>query len=384
MSDVPSVRLLAGKEAEPLLMHTVHRRTGAARWQLLKTAALRDSDGQMAAAVTVIEDVTAVKTAEVHTRVLAKSGRILASSLDYEQTLRNVAQVAVPGAGRLVHGRADRRAAAPRARWWSPIGAASAKLADPAAAGLRARASSEPDSASAGCSAPASPSCSSRSPTSIWCATLAATSTCELMRELDVRSAVVVPMRVPDADDRRDDVRHHRVAAPADAGRRRAGRAARAPRGGGGRELAAAHRAEPTSPRRCSRACCPASCPTCRAGRSRRCTARPAPSSGSRSAATSTRCSRAGSSSFALIGDVTGHGVTAATLTSLMRYGARFASRLEPQPAAILRRLDEELRRRAGDALCTALCAAAASDGTRGAVLGRPPAGPDRRRRAAR
>ncbi len=64
----------------------------------------------------------------------------------------------------------------------------------------------------------------------------------------------------------------------------------------------------------------------------------------------------AGTSSFALIGDVTGHGVTAATLTSLMRYGARFASRLEPQPAAILRRLDEELRQRTDAELCTALC----------------------------
>jgi serine phosphatase RsbU (regulator of sigma subunit) len=64
-----------------------------------------------------------------------------------------------------------------------------------------------------------------------------------------------------------------------------------------------------------------------------------------------------GAASFALIGDVTGHGVAAATLTALMRYGARFASRLEPQPAAILRRLDEELRIRPEGVLCTALCA---------------------------
>ena len=54
----------------------------------------------------------------------------------------------------------------------------------------------------------------------------------------------------------------------------------------------------------------------------------------------------ADSASFALIGDITGHGVTAATLTGLMRSGARFVSRLEPQPAAILHRLDEELRQR--------------------------------------
>ena len=46
--------------------------------------------------MTVIEDVTALKNAELRTRVLAESGRILASSLDYQETLRNVANIAVP------------------------------------------------------------------------------------------------------------------------------------------------------------------------------------------------------------------------------------------------------------------------------------------------
>jgi serine phosphatase RsbU (regulator of sigma subunit) len=59
---------------------------------------------------------------------------------------------------------------------------------------------------------------------------------------------------------------------------------------------------------------------------------------------------------FALIGDVTGRGVNAAAMTALMRHGARFASRLEPQPAAILSRLNEFLRQRPGNPLCTALC----------------------------
>jgi serine phosphatase RsbU (regulator of sigma subunit) len=60
---------------------------------------------------------------------------------------------------------------------------------------------------------------------------------------------------------------------------------------------------------------------------------------------------------FALIGDVTGRGVSAAAMTALMRHGARFASRFEPQPAAILSRLNEFLRQRPGNPLCTALCA---------------------------
>ena len=55
-----------------------------------------DDKGEVIAAVTVIEDVTAVKTAETRMRLLAESGRILASSLDYQQTLRNVANLAVP------------------------------------------------------------------------------------------------------------------------------------------------------------------------------------------------------------------------------------------------------------------------------------------------
>jgi serine phosphatase RsbU (regulator of sigma subunit) len=65
----------------------------------------------------------------------------------------------------------------------------------------------------------------------------------------------------------------------------------------------------------------------------------------------------AGAAPLALIGDVTGHGVAAATLTSLMRHGARFSGRLEPEPDAVLRHLDEELRGQASSSMCTALCA---------------------------
>ena len=77
---------------------------------------------------------------------------------------------------------------------------------------------------------------------------------------------------------------------------------------------------------------------------------------------------------LALIGDVTGHGVAAATVTALMRHGARFASRLEPDPVAILRRLDEELRRRPGTAMCTALCAALREGSLTMCSAGHPPA----------
>ena len=82
----------------------------------------------------------------------------------------------------------------------------------------------------------------------------------------------------------------------------------------------------------------------------------------------------AGPAPLALIGDVTGHGVAAATLTALMRHGARFSGRLEPEPEAVLRHLDEELRERPASAMCTALCATIHERRLVLASAGHPPA----------
>ena len=75
-----------------------------------------------------------------------------------------------------------------------------------------------------------------------------------------------------------------------------------------------------------------------------------------------------------LIGDVTGHGVTAATVTALLRHGLRFAARDHGGPAAILSRLDEALRQRAGLPLCTALCACLDDRSVTVSSAGHPPA----------
>ncbi len=96
MDKIPSVRLLAGEPAEPLVMRTINRSTGALRWQLLKSAPLHGADGQPMAAVTIIEDITRERTAELHDRFLARATETLMSSLDYEETLRNVSWLAVP------------------------------------------------------------------------------------------------------------------------------------------------------------------------------------------------------------------------------------------------------------------------------------------------
>ncbi len=97
MQDIPSVRILNGEEAEPLLIRTVKRSTGVQRWNLLKAAPLLDEDGRVEATITIIEEVTAQRRSEVGNSFLADAAAELASSLDYEQTLRNVADLAVPG-----------------------------------------------------------------------------------------------------------------------------------------------------------------------------------------------------------------------------------------------------------------------------------------------
>jgi len=97
MRDIPSVRLLRGEAAEPLLIQTINRHSGARRWNLLKSAPLLDEQGEIEATITIIEEVTERKRAELRSEFLAEASAALAGSLDDEQTLRNVAQLAVPG-----------------------------------------------------------------------------------------------------------------------------------------------------------------------------------------------------------------------------------------------------------------------------------------------
>jgi PAS domain S-box-containing protein len=96
MDHLPSVRLLRGEQPEPLLLRSVHRATGEELWALLKATAVRAPNGSIEAAVTIIEDVTQAKRAALRMEFLARASRLLASSLDYQETLRNVAGLAVP------------------------------------------------------------------------------------------------------------------------------------------------------------------------------------------------------------------------------------------------------------------------------------------------
>lgn len=353
MSDVPSVRLLRGESVEPLLMRTVDRRTGEVRWDLLKAAGLTDATGRPTAAVTVIEDLTLVKTAEVHMRILSEAGRVLGSTLDLEQTLQSVAELAVPEL-------AD----------WCAVDLVDANLArrqvaiahaDPARRALIEQAGEFRAPHLNRDSAPGRVFRTGESELFIEIdddhLKQAARNAAELetLRALDVRSAIVVALRsraetvgvmtfCTDGSQRRlteDDLAlaeqlADRVAVAIDSSRMQTtiSRVANTlqqslipgdPPPVPGWELAALYRP---------------------AGAAQRIDV-----GGDFYDVFDT-----GGATMALIGDVTGHSVTAAAVTALMRYGARFASHLEPEPAAILHRLDEELRRLSVTTLCTALC----------------------------
>jgi PAS domain S-box-containing protein len=94
VEEFPGRRLVKGEPAPELLTHSVDTVTGRAYWLLTKATALHDRDRTYA--VNIMEDVTQAKEAELRQRFLAQAGQLLASSLDYEQTLQRVARLAVP------------------------------------------------------------------------------------------------------------------------------------------------------------------------------------------------------------------------------------------------------------------------------------------------
>jgi PAS domain S-box-containing protein len=97
MDDLPASRAQRGEQAEPVLVCNVARATGHERWLLNKATPVFDRAGNVSLVVSVIEDLTEVKRAELAQRLLADASKELSSSLDYQQTLQRVARLAVPG-----------------------------------------------------------------------------------------------------------------------------------------------------------------------------------------------------------------------------------------------------------------------------------------------
>jgi serine phosphatase RsbU (regulator of sigma subunit)/PAS domain-containing protein len=93
LEDLPGRAVLQGRRPEPVTVRAIHKRTREERWRVVKATAV---PGHPTLAVNVIEDITDVKRAEHAQRFLAQAGAVLASSLDYEQTLGRITRLAVP------------------------------------------------------------------------------------------------------------------------------------------------------------------------------------------------------------------------------------------------------------------------------------------------
>lgn len=95
LDELPGTLVLRGQPAEPTLVRAVYRATGEVHWLLVKATPLVDETGDRLA-VNVIEDVTEEHEAALRERFLAEAGQALASSLAYEETLQRVVALAVP------------------------------------------------------------------------------------------------------------------------------------------------------------------------------------------------------------------------------------------------------------------------------------------------
>ncbi|HEY3944545.1 MAG TPA: SpoIIE family protein phosphatase [Solirubrobacteraceae bacterium] len=94
---MPGRRLFAGEPAQPLLVRNIVRATGEERWLIVRSSPISDPDtGRVLYAVNVFENITEVKRVERAESFMAEASRVLASSMDYTQTLQRVARLTVP------------------------------------------------------------------------------------------------------------------------------------------------------------------------------------------------------------------------------------------------------------------------------------------------
>ncbi len=367
LDDLPSVRLLRGEAAEPLLMRSVDRASGQESWVVLKATAVRDPAGVIEAAATIIEDVTSAKRASLRAEFLDRVGALLASSLDYQQTLRNVAGLAVPQIAdwcsvdlfdergerehvAVAHADPAKLQMAERLRAFEP------ERLDPRQGLGRVLRTGEAQ-------------LYKEIPDELLVAAAVNDEHLQLLRQVGMRSALVVPMSIGER------TIGALTMVSADSGRtldegdldfaqQIAARAALAA------ESARLYSERSAVARTLQSSLLPEAIPEI-PGWEIAALYRPA---GHESYVGGDFYDfwAADGDWLMMIGDVTGKGVGAATLTSLARHTARVASEFDARPAEVLRRVDIALRQRPAVSLCTALCLRISRSGAALAVGGHP------------
>jgi signal transduction histidine kinase/PAS domain-containing protein len=96
LADLPGRRALRGETVPPIALRFRVRGDGGERWSMVSASPMTGPGGSRLA-ITIFRDVTETRRAHERERFLAAAGEVLASSLDYETTLKSVADLAVPG-----------------------------------------------------------------------------------------------------------------------------------------------------------------------------------------------------------------------------------------------------------------------------------------------
>ena len=96
IENLPGRRALQGEPESAVTLRFRVQETGEERWSIVRSSPVTDAAGNVVYAVNVWQDATAQKRAEAVQRFLADAGEALASSLDVEATLANIARLAVP------------------------------------------------------------------------------------------------------------------------------------------------------------------------------------------------------------------------------------------------------------------------------------------------
>ncbi len=94
--ELPIRRALRGEKDPQAVIHFRRRSTKQDWWSTAKATPVFSDAGDVEFAISTYQDITSQKFAEERQRFLAEAGKILSSSLNYEQTLATVVNVAVP------------------------------------------------------------------------------------------------------------------------------------------------------------------------------------------------------------------------------------------------------------------------------------------------
>jgi PAS domain S-box-containing protein len=93
---LPAQQALAGHDPAEMTVRFRVRATGAERWSLVNATPIKNANGQVTMAVSIFHDITERKRAEDAARFLAAVNLELTRSLEYEETLRRLAELSVP------------------------------------------------------------------------------------------------------------------------------------------------------------------------------------------------------------------------------------------------------------------------------------------------